>query len=143
MKYYGSISDFTEQRNEELIATYRSICQKHKQIDLKKISVEIVNTPCSRFWISEERATMVISAMLRHQPILNSMRPLKRELFLEVFKRVMALKEEHPDWKLYDLVFDVVNSPAPKFYMKPRTAMEYIWKIRKGNHAKHRRPLAQ
>lgn len=54
---------------------------------------------------------------MRGKPVLETMRSTKREMFEEIYKRVVALKEKHPDWHLCQLVFEVVNSPAPKFYM--------------------------
>ena len=92
--------------------------------------------PCSRFWVSEERATAVISAMLRGQPILDTMRPTKREMFLEIFRRVEEKQKEFPDMPLCDIVFFVVNSPAPKFYMKPKHASDTMYKIKRGHYKK-------
>lgn len=60
------------------------------------------------------------------------MRPTKREMFQEIYRRVIALKKVHPDWTLCQLVSDVVNSPAPKFYMEPSSALERLFKIRNG-----------
>lgn len=67
------------------------------------------------------------------------MRPSKREMFTEIYNRVVALKKHRPDAPLLDLVAKVVNSPAPKFYMKPRCAMEIIYKIKKGFYDKQKR----
>ncbi len=136
MKHPGNISDFTHMRNSELLRAFRKVFAQKAFFDITKDYGQVVNTPCSRFWISEERATAVISAIMRGQPILSSMRPTKREMFLEIYRRVLAMRNDNPDMPLCDIVFHVVNSPAPKFYMKPRHAREIIYKIKKGHYKK-------
>lgn len=133
MKHSGCILEFTTQRNNELMAAFRKAlgCQYSSDIEIYELTV---NSPSSRFWVSEERATIVISAICRGVPVLEKMNPLKREMFSEIYKRVLVLKKSNPDARLYDLVFDIVNSPAPKFYMQPRSAKEIIYKIKKGHY---------
>lgn len=132
MKYHGCILEFTKERNDELMNAFRSAVAKSKFIDITEISEIVVNTPCSRFWVSEERAKVVIAAMLKGKPILKIMRHTKREMFIEIHKRVLELKKTKPAAPLLELVTEVVNSPAPKFYMRPRCAMEIIYKIKSG-----------
>ncbi len=132
MKYFGCILEFTDQRNSELMRAYREAISKSDIISIPEISEMIVNMPCARFWVSEERATVVCAAIMQGKPILETMRPMKREMFQEIYNRVMELKKVRKDAKLSDLVLSVVNSEAPKFYMQPRCAMETIYKIKKG-----------
>lgn len=136
MKKQGSILEFTEQRNKELMKAFTMALGKASFIDIKIIATEIVNTPCSRFWVSEERAASVIRAIRKNKNVLSCMRPTKREMFIEINKRVKQLRKSTPNSSLPQLVEKVVNSPAPKFYMKPRCAMEIIYKIKKGFYEK-------
>lgn len=117
---------------------FRYVVSNSSFIDISEVSNRIVNMPCSRFWVSEERAMVVISAMLKGKPVLDTMRPTKRELFQEIYNRVIALRDQQPNTPLFDLVMQVVNSPAPKFYMRPRCAMEIIYKIKKGYYEKNK-----
>lgn len=136
MKHRGNTSDFTHKRNRELMRAFRQVLSQKKYFNIKKDFEQVVNMPCSRFWVSEERATAVISAMLRGQPILDTMRPTKREMFLEIYHRVEEKQKEFPDMPLCDIVFFVVNSPAPKFYMKPKHASDTMYKIKRGHYKK-------
>ena len=138
MKYRGCILEFTHQRNDELMRAFREALDKRPFIDISEVSEVIVNMPCSRFWVSEERAMVVVSAILKGKPVLDTMRPTKREMFQEIFNRVALLRQQQPHAQLFDLVMEVVNSPAPKFYMRPRCAMEIIYKIKKGFYEKLR-----
>lgn len=136
MKYFGSVLEFTDQRNTELMRAYREAISKCRFISIPEISKIIVNTPCSRFWVSEERATIVCAAIMQGKPILETMRPMKKEMFQEIYNRIVQLKKIRKDAKLPELVLTVVNSKAPKFYMQPRCAMETIYKIKKGYYEK-------
>lgn len=86
--------------------------------------------PSARFWVSEERAAIVIAAMMQGDK-LERMRPNKREMFQEIFKRAMKLKQENPALTIYDLAFNVVRQPAPKFYLAPGYAKNIIFHVKK------------
>lgn len=134
MKPFGSVLSFTRERNAALLKAYREQINATNFIRLNEIVKKIVNSPSPRFWVSEERAASVVSAIMRGKPVLDTMRPSKREMFIEIHKRMMELKSHHPDWTLAQLAFEVVNSPAPKFYMEASSAMERLFKIRNGSY---------
>ncbi len=136
MKHKGSIIDFTPKRNAEIIRTYRTIIAHADRIDRNKVFAQVANSPCSRFWVSEERAYQVVLAMLKGHPIVYTMTPNKREMFTEIHRRVCLYRTEHPDMLLADAVWDVVNSRAPKFYMTPKTIEEIINRIKRGYYDK-------
>lgn len=118
---------------------FRAKTANSQHIDIDKISEEVANSPCSRFWVSEERAVIVIHDIIRGRPVLDTMRQYKREMFAEIHRRVMELQKKHPKLSLMQLVIKVVNSPAPKFYMKPRSVMQTIYKIRSGFYKRQKR----
>lgn len=131
VKYYGSILDFTDERNHELLKAYHEQMHKANYIVMPHIFELVANSPCSRFWVSEERAAIVISTMLAGKAI-PGMRSNKREMFEEIFRRFLALREKFPDKSIYELSIKVVHQPAPRFYMTPRTVGELIYRIKNG-----------
>ena len=131
MKYYGSILDFTEERNKELIRVYHEKLASAGYIIMPKIFEQVANSPCSRFWVSEERAAIVISAMLAGKPLPN-MRQNKREMFEEIYRRFLVLHKQYPEKSIFSLAIKVVHQPAPKFYMTPRTVGELVYRIKNG-----------
>lgn len=141
MKYFGSILDFTKQRNEDLMRVYHQKLVEAHFIVKPKIFKLVAESPASRFWVSEERAAVVVSAILsgnedwdllrKHRSVFR-MRANKREMFLEIARRVKELQEEFPDKTIYDLTSIVVNQPAPKFYLSARTVGEFIYRIKNG-----------
>ena len=132
MKPYGSILEFTRERNADLMRAYRHQIRQARHIRMRDIGAAIVNMPAARFWVSEERATIVVSALLSGRDLPENMRPTKCEMFSEIYHRVLKLRRERPKASVFELVCEVVNSPAPKCYMLPRSAMDIIYKIKNG-----------
>lgn len=132
MKNFGSIFEFTHQRNADLMRAYRHHAALMRRIDARELGRRVVNSPSARFWVSAERATVVVSQLLRGLPVLQSMRRPKREMFEEIFRRYLSLRRSMPSARIIDVVAAVVDSPAPKFYMAPRSAIETIYKIKSG-----------
>ncbi len=131
MKYFGCILDFTRERNADLMRVYRQKLAEASMIVMPAIFELVAESPASRFWVSEERAAIVISAMAAGKSIPR-MRSNKREMFEEIYRRYLIMQEEYPDKSVYELVTKIVNQPAPKFYLTPRTVGEFIYRIKNG-----------
>lgn len=130
MKPHGSNSEFKQQRNDDLMRAYHELIKSAQYILMPEIYHKVVNMPTRRFWISEGRAAIVISAMMKGDTLEN-MGPLKREMYNEIYSRVIKLREKKPDLPIIQLVEMVVEQPAPKFYLTPGSAKVLICKIRK------------
>lgn len=141
MKYSGSIFEFTHQRNADLMRAYRHHAALMARIDNVELGRRVVNSPSVRFWVSAERATVVVSQLLRGLPVLRSMRRHKREMFEEIYRRFLHLRRSMPAARIIDIVSVVVDSPAPRFYMTPRSAIETIYKIKNGFYERQRENL--
>lgn len=130
-KHFGSIMDFTRQRNDDIMRAYREQLALANYIIMPEIFKKVAESPAKRFWVSEERAAVEVSRMLVGKPF-SRMRTNKREMFKEIFRRYIALRDLHPDKSLFELVSIVVNQPAPKFYLTPRTVGEFVYRIKNG-----------
>ena len=93
MKKIGSVADFGPQRDKELLAAFRDQLHLLGSIPTKELFTRAAKMPASRFWVSERRAAAVISKMLRGDRIL-SMNTKKREMYLELYRRVRRIREE-------------------------------------------------
>ena len=140
MKPVGSKIEYEEERDRDLMSVYHDIISNRNTIKLREVMVELVNSPSKRFWVSEERALIVISAMMKGVE-LRGLRPMNKEKFNEIYRRVMIARKEHPNTSLYDLIFDVIRQPAPKFYLTPGSAKVIIHKIKKKWYKERMRKL--
>lgn len=139
MKHIGSYFEYEKERNEDLLRAYR-LCET-KTLYKQSIYAMTVLMPARRFWVSEERATAVISQMLRGKTTIRWMRPNKRTMFAEIYRRVLRLMQEKPSEPLAHLVFEVVNSPAPQFYLTPGSAKIIICKIKRKWYEERKKKL--
>ncbi|MBD5283784.1 MAG: hypothetical protein HDS31_04150 [Bacteroides sp.] len=132
MKTFGSTLYFVDRRNRDLLRAFRTVLLNNDGISsFELVCHHIANSPASRFWVSEERAGVVIKAMLAGKPLIK-MRPNKKEMFAEIFRRFVSLREQYPAKQFDDLIIEVVNQPAPSFYLTPKTVKEYLYKIKNG-----------
>ncbi|NBH93234.1 hypothetical protein D1638_11575 [Muribaculaceae bacterium Z1] len=79
-KHFGSIVDFTRERNDDLMRAYREQLALANYIIMPEIFEKVAESPAKRFWVSEERAAVEVSRMLVGKPF-SRMRPNKREMF--------------------------------------------------------------
>ena len=89
----------------------------------------IINRPTSRFFVTEERAAVVISNLLRGGT-LDNLSPTKKEMYEEISKRVWNILPYRAGIKLQAIVKEVIEQPAPKFYLTPKSATVIIHKIK-------------
>lgn len=130
MKHNGAVMEYTSERVEDLMRAYDEYISSCDYIRMPEVYASIVNMKARRFWVSDVRATKVVYSMFRGVPLKN-MRPLKREMFEEIFRRVVAMKEQHPKMSIKSCCCIVVAQPAPKFYLTPGSAKIMVCKSRK------------
>lgn len=136
MKYFGSTVDFTLARNADIMRVFRQKIASASVIRMPDICRQVAESPSSRFWVSEERAAIVISAMQAGRP-LPRMTYNKREMFAEIFRRYLLLRPLHPHKTIIELATIIVNQPAPRFYFTPRSIGEFISRIRSGYYDRY------
>lgn len=131
MKAFGSTVDFTRQRNADLMRVFRQKLAEAAHIHMPEIFRQVAASPSSRFWVSEERAAIVIAAMQAGREVA-LMTANKREMFDEIYRRYLELRASHPDKSIIELARVIVHQPAPRFYFTPRSVGEFIYRIRNG-----------
>lgn len=129
MKKKGSVVEFSPQRDMELLRAFREQLLHLGNVPLEELFTRAAKSPASRFWVSEKRALIVVSRMLKGDRIL-SMNPKKREMFFEISRRVKSHLKDEPGITLTEAIFRAVNSPAPEFYLTPKSARAMIYRIR-------------
>lgn len=129
MKKRGSVVEFTPQRDKELLSAFKAQLHLLGTVPLKEVFTRAAMSPASRFWVSEKRALIVVSKMMKGDRIV-SMNPKKREMFFEIYRRVKRIYDEEPGITLTEATFRAVNSQAPEFYLTPKSARAMIYRLR-------------
>ena len=121
-------SDFIESRNEHLRRAFR-LCLAVYGGGVMELFETVATMPAPRFYMSEERALYLINEKRRQSAVWNrKMTPSRREMVNEIERRVEELQRSQPGLSLRDAVFEVVNSPAPAFYLTPNTIRTILYR---------------
>lgn len=131
LKKRGCTAEYERERNAELLGMFRDAFSKYGGHRLDSIWEAMSTMPASRFWVSEDRAAIVISRIMAGDD-LSSMQPIKREMFSEIHRRVVHEKLHNGKMSVRELCAIVINQPAPKLYLKPSSIRVIIYKIRSG-----------
>lgn len=139
-KITGSTLEYSDERITALMLEYERYIVSCNYIRMAEVFEHIVNQPCRRFWVSEIRAAVVIADMMRGNTLKN-MHSAKREMFQEIYNRVIRLRRKNPGMSIYQMVSTVIQQPAPKFYLSPSSAKIMFYKARKKWYEKKKRKL--
>lgn len=132
MKHTGAKMEYYKERIDDLMTRYDEYILLHEHIYMPEVYSTIVNMPSRRFWVSDNRATFVVSKMLHgEEDITKSMWPTKKEMYEEICRRVKAMMQEFPEHSIYELCSIAIEQPAPKFYITPGTAKIMICKAKR------------
>ena len=130
MRKIGSVSQFASARNQEMQRAFRSIAASPEALSSEEMFSRLVNSPSSRFWVSEERAAEIIGRMFRGDT-LKGMKPHRREMFQTLFRIAADYIRLHPGASFTDAAFHAVHTPAPKFFITPGSARTIFSRMRR------------
>lgn len=130
MKHSGSRCEYSDQRDLQLFLAFRRIIMSSPDINFSTIARRVVTTPTTRFWVSESRAAIVISAMLKGRNPLASMNATRQLMYREIYRRVTCLLRTSPQLPLTAAVARVISSPAPQFYLTPSSARIIYYRVK-------------
>ena len=132
MKQVGDKMEYAEERIRDLMRAHDEYIANCRYIRMNELYQTIVNRPSRRFWVSDIRAALVIAKIAKgEKDILDGMWPTKKEMYLEIYRRVQELQKEFPNKKISELCARAVEQPAPKFYLAANSAKIMISKYRR------------
>lgn len=114
----------------DLMQVYRAVVDSvpmgTTQTDVYRMVVE---HPAPRFYVDPRRVHCVLSPMMRgDRRMLDRMGCLKRQMYLDLYDKVMELSQRKGFWgkSLNFKLREAVLEPAPRFYISP-TRMGQVW----------------
>lgn len=111
----------TDERNKDLYDAYRDVISNTcGSVSLEEILKRTVRHPARKFYISVRRASDLVGAVERGDEIKVS--PERRRMIDDIIIRVNHERDKYPDKCLRFILEEVIDSPAPEFYLKPTSA---------------------
>ena len=129
MKNFGSVFEYEQERNNNLLRLYHQLISEVKFICSEEIYRKMADSPSDRFWVSEERALIVVLQIMKGDTLLG-MGKNKHDMFFEIYRRATIMKQKYPTLSLTKIMFKVVRQPAPKFYLTEGSIKVIISKIK-------------
>lgn len=135
MRRKGSVSVFTDSRDRDLLRAYNELCRcqllLYGRVVKTGLMERVVASRASRFWVSSERACVIVYRMERGESI-GYMKPGKRRFYTELYRAFCRYRDEHPEARCVKHIVElVVMQPAPCFPITPRVARNIIEKTRR------------
>lgn len=116
MKRKNARFELEQERFDDLMRVFHECLAHTRHINTNQLLAMAIELPSSRFWVSEERATIVVSDMLKGKSIQH-MNNNKRRMYEEIHKRVLSILKHSPNLPISRVVADVIQQQAPCFYM--------------------------
>lgn len=112
----------TYERNMDLHEAYKRVIDNSSFIVLEDVLTKTVNSPAKRFYISSDRVYGVLVRWDIRGETTKLISEERQEMYEEIYRRVKLLRENKKDTVLAHLIEEVIEQPAPKFYIKPESA---------------------
>lgn len=137
MKRKGQNFIYKDELIKDLEETYKRVKREHLnrygRLNRLLLLQSVANSPAKRFYTSEEQATRIIHGMLAGKTY-PKMKPLTREMYLEIYSRVTKRLKRNPYLSITNLIIKILDEKAPKFYMTPRSIEGKLQAYYHGNH---------
>lgn len=130
MKYKDSRCYFIQERDADLLSAYQKIIKVRYNIRLSEIEQKLAQSPSRRFWVSEDRAYIVILDMLKGKS-LDNMIPTRKAMYQEIFRRFQIHKSNEPQLSNMEIIKRVCAEKAPSFYLTPQSIHVILSRVRK------------
>ena len=130
MKYKDSRCYFIQERDADLLSAYQKIIKVRDNIRLSEIEQKLAQSPSRRFWVSEDRAYIVILDMLKGKS-LDNMLPTRKAMYQEIFRRFQIHKSNEPQLSNMEIIKRVCAEKAPSFYLTPQSIHVILSRVRK------------
>ena len=129
MKKKNSVCEFVSSRNEILRRMFLSRVGENGGL-VENVFQEMVKMPAPRFYISEERAYLLLLLRRKKSRRIDcgKMVPSRIRMIEEIERRVEELRRRKPRLSFKSAVFEVVNSPAPAFYLTQKTMQTIVYR---------------
>ena len=119
------------ERDKDLLRAYREVLEKTGYpFSLTEVMEKTVKKPAKRFYASFRYVYECIKALKDGRPIRYQQKEKERMIY-EIWVRVQVEEKCNPDIKLNELVENILDSPAPEFFLKPSSAEVILCKAKR------------
>lgn len=111
----------TSDRDKDLFDVFiKKMSESKYPICLTDVLKEVVKHPAKRFYVSSRRAHEIIVRIRNGEDVKLS--PERERMFHCIMELVEEQEAKYNDKPLKHIIEDIIDQPAPEFYLKPSSA---------------------
>lgn len=129
MKHKGTGNVYITQRNKDLYEKYKDVIKFSEIITSKEIFRRLVSMPAKRFYVSEDRASVIIRKMMKGEEVGNMKKETKK-MYHDMFNLVTKILNSDKTSTMSKAISKVLNGDAPYFYLTENSARVIISRIK-------------
>lgn len=130
--------DFTLQRNRELYNVFKEVYSSCSiETNMFEIYKAVATHEASRFYVSEEEACNNVFRIVKGMGV-KSRTARRKKMYHEIAKRAVKRYKQFDGKKFRECISEVVNEPAPEFYLHPASVRTILACHRKQLREKNR-----
>ncbi|MDR1525155.1 MAG: hypothetical protein LBS79_07895 [Tannerella sp.] len=126
---------FKKERDKDFFAVCESIRKEHgtTYISSENIVKKAIYHEAESFYLNTKVYSRIINKI--RCGALDKMRnPIKKIMYLEIWKRYLHIKRENPSFSMTDCARVISAQPAPRFYMNEKSALNLYYDLIKAKH---------
>lgn len=129
MRHKGDSNTYISQRNDDLYEKYKDVIRHSEIIMSKEIFKRLVLMPAKRFYVSEERAGVIIRKMIKGED-LGKMKKETKQMYQDIFNIVKKMLCNDKENTLSKIISKALYNKAPSFYLTENSARVIISRIK-------------
>ena len=125
MRHLGSTNELKAQQDAEIVIAFRKIFSIYGGIvGVERIYEMVASAPAPRFFVSPERAAIVIADLRRGKR--PNMQHAKARMYADLDRIVSDIQSQFPCMDMLNICRKAVLRPAPEFYKSTRQIKHII-----------------
>jgi hypothetical protein len=111
---------------ELYLSTLSRMSSAHPCTTTEQVIRAILKAPAPRFYLTAEYALRIVSLLSHNKPIPVTNHN-KIMMYHEIYRRYLIAKEQRPKGDVYQIIKDILKSPAPSFYVSYSTLRAIVY----------------
>lgn len=94
---------------------------------ISEVILALTIHPSPRFWVTPERAAIVVSSMLKGEKNSTRNYDMRIRMYNEIFHKVKIVLRDNPDLSVYSAVHKVIYKPASSFFLSYHAMRKIVY----------------
>jgi hypothetical protein len=124
---------YRKERDRDFFNVCESIRRKYGAVyvSVENIVKESICREAQSFYLHPGVYARIVHRVGKEQDIAWLENPVKKALYIEIYRRYLQIRKEHPSWNAMDCARIIAGQKAPRFYLSEGHATNLYYKLLK------------